>query len=262
TLPIREIVKILTAGKVKDREITIKILEGWDSAEIADYLAKQGLFKSPDFLKFVGLPKTDYRKRKDLTTPKDFSEQFPFLKDKPIYYGLEGYLFPDTYRIYKDATIEEVVVKMLDNFDKKLTAELRAEIARQKKTIYEIIIMASILEKEVRTPEDMQIVAGIFWKRLENNYPLESCATLAFILGVNKPQYSVEDTKLRSPYNTYLNQGLPPGPISNPGIEAIKAAIYPKDSPYHYFLSRLDTGETVFSQTYSEHLQNKAKYLK
>jgi len=108
----------------------------------------------------------------------------------------------------------------------------------------------------------MKIVSGIFWDRIKNGQPLESCATLAYILGQNKPQYSIEDTKTDSPYNTYLILGLPPSPISNPGLQAIKAAIYPEYTKYNYFLNRQDTGETIFSVDYDEHLRNKAKYLK
>jgi UPF0755 protein len=175
---------------------------------------------------------------------------------------LEGFLFPDTYRIFRDAGAERIIEKMLDNFGDKLTSQMREDIKKQERTIYETIIMASIIEKEVRTPEDMQIVSGIFWDRIKNGQALESCATLAYILGVNKAQYSEEDTKIDSLYNTYKYRGLPPSPISNPGLNAIKAAIYPKYTEYNYFLSRPDTGETVFSRTYAEHLENKRKYLK
>ncbi len=151
---------------------------------------------------------------------------------------------------------------MLNNFDGKLTDEMQNNIAEQDKTIYEIVTMASIIEKEVRTLEDMEIVSGIFWDRIKYGQPLESCATLAYVLGVNKEQYSIEDTKIDSPYNTYRNPGLPPGPICNPGLNAIKAAIYPQYTEYNYFLSRQDTGETVFSKTLEEHNRNKARYLR
>jgi len=122
--------------------------------------------------------------------------------------------------------------------------------------------MASLIEKEVRTSEDMKIISGIFWQRIENRQGLESCATLAYILGVNKPQYSVVDTKIDSPYNTYKHRGLPPSPIANPGLNAITAAIYPKETDYNYFLSDPATGQTIFSRTLGEHNLNKAKYLK
>jgi UPF0755 protein len=261
-LTIKEIAKVLTKGDILNNERTIKIIEGWNTREISQYFEREGMFQSEELLELVGFPQIDYRYNKEMPAPKDYSADFGFLKDKPSYYGLEGYLFPDTYRIFKDAPLNGIVLKMLDNFDKKLTPEIRADIKKQGKTIYEIITMASIIEKEVKSEADMKIVSGIFWDRIKNKQALESCATLAYVLGTNKPQYTMEDTKIDSPYNTYENRGLPPGPISNPGLKAIRAAVYPTYTDYNYFLSRPDTGETVFSKTYQEHLANKVKYLK
>jgi len=116
------------------------------------------------------------------------------------------------------------------------------------------------LEMEVKTQADREIVSGIFWSRLKIGQPLQSCATLAYVLGVNKKQYTYQDTQTVSPYNTYLNKGLPPGPIGNPGIATMQAAIFPKDSNFNYFLSDPETGQTIFSRTFEEHIQNKAKY--
>ncbi|MDD5554985.1 MAG: endolytic transglycosylase MltG [Patescibacteria group bacterium] len=262
SLSIKKIVQILTGGQAQSEERNIKIIEGWNIREISQYFEREGMFQSEELLELVGFPQVDYRYNKDIPKPKDYAPSFDFLADKPAYYGLEGYLFPDTYRVFKDATLDDIVLKMLNNFDKKLTPEMRADIKKQDKTIYEIVTMASIIEKEVRNEEDMKIVSGIFWDRIKNKQALESCATLAYVLGVNKPQYTTEDTKIDSLYNTYKNRGLPPGPISNPGLKAIKAAIYPTYTDYNYFLSRPDTGETVFSKTYEEHIRNKAKYLK
>lgn len=243
---IKQIVETLIAGKNFGEEQTIKIIEGWNSRDIGKYLETEGVCTSKEWSKAVSV---------------DYSAEYDFLKDKPGRSDLEGYLFPDTYRIFKDSTPDEVLKKMLDNFDAKLTDEMRAEIKRQGKTIYEIVTMASVVQKEVRSEEDMKIVAGIFWDRIKYGQPLQSCATLAYILGVNKKQYTLEDTKTDSPYNTYQNQGLPPGPIANPGLRALEAAIYPEYTDYNYFLSSSD-GETIFSVTYDEHVRNKAIYLK
>jgi len=152
--------------------------------------------------------------------------------------------------------------KMLDNFNKKLTGDLKSEISKQGKGLYEIITMASIIEKEVKTFEDRQIVSGIFWKRIKNGIPLESCATIAYILNDDKWRYTIADTRMPSDYNTYMNYGLPPGPICNPGIDSIKAAVFPKDSSYGFFLTDPETGNTIFSRNLQEHNINKAKYLK
>lgn len=252
-LSAREIIKILTAGEAVSREKSIRIIEGWTNKDIGAYLEKNNVATSKNFIVLAGAPLNGWK----------FNFAKPeFLSDAPLKADLEGYLFPDTYRIFKDTAVEGVIAKMLANFDKKLAPEIRAEIKRQKKTIYEIITMASVIEKEVRSTGDMKIVSGIFWGRIKNGQALESCATLAYILGVNKTQYSLEDTKIDSPYNTYKYRGLPPGPIANPGLNAIKAAIYPEYTEYNYFLSDPAAGQTIFSRSLNEHNANKAKYLK
>lgn len=259
-MTVKEIVAALITGKTINKEKKITIIPGWTLRDIAGYLAAAGIASSTDFYKLAGEPLKNYAGSKQ--APVDYSAEFSVLADKPKDYGLEGYLFPDTYRIYQDATAEDVLEKMLANLDEKLTSERRADIEKQGKTIYQIITMASVIEKEVNKNEDMKIVSGIFWGRMKAGQGLESCATLAYILGKNKPIYTLEDTNVESPYNTYRHQGLPPGPICNPSFAAIEAAIYPAKTDYNYFLSRPDTGETVFSKTLDEHNRNKQKYLK
>ncbi len=261
-LSIKEIADIFVEGKTTENENIITTIEGWNVREIGQYFEKEGIFQSEELLELVGFPMIDYRYNVEINKPKDYSAQFSFLADKPDYVGLEGYLFPDTYRIFNNASLDDIVVKMLDNFDKKLTSEMRDDIKTQGKTIYEIVTMASLVEKEVRSYEDMRIVSGIFWDRIKNRQALESCATLAYVLGENKKQYTLEDTKIDSPYNSYENLGLMPGPISNPGLNAIKAAIYPEYTEYNYFLTATETGETIFSETFDKHIGNKAIYLK
>lgn len=226
----RDIIKQLIKGKVASRELSILIREGLNTKEINAYLKQSGFLSDDSFLKAA----------------KKY----------------EGYLFPDTYRMYKNFSAEDLIAKMRNNFEKKLTPELRTAMNNSGHKPEDIIIMASLLEKEVRSEVDMKIVAGIFWDRIKINQALQSCASLAYILGVNKVQYSYEDTQIDSPYNTYKHPGLPPGSISNPGLKAIKAAIYPTKTDYNYFLNRPDTGETVFSKTLEEHNIAKAKYLK
>ncbi|MFA5359677.1 MAG: endolytic transglycosylase MltG [Patescibacteria group bacterium] len=252
-LSTKEIIKILTEGNAISQEKSITIIEGWNNKDVAAYLEKNNIISAKDFLVLAKEPLKNWKF--NFTKPD-------FLNDAPATAGLEGYLFPDTYRIFKDITAKEIISKMLDNFNKKLTFDMREEIKKQNKTIYEIVTMASVIEKEVRSTDDMKIVSGIFWDRIKNGQALQSCATLAYILGVNKAQYSLEDTKIDSPYNTYKYRGLPPGPIANPGFNAINAAIYPKNTDYNYFLSDPATGKTIYSKTLDEHNANKYKYLK
>ncbi len=249
-------------------EETIQILEGWTERDIADYFERLGKWPNAQFLEVVGQPQIDYRQHKDWPPLADWSERFSFLKDKPGYYGLEGYLFPDTYRIYATSTVETVVNKMLLNFDKKLTPQMRADIKAQGKTIYEIVTMASIIEKEApldygrQDNHDARIISGIFWRRLKIGQALQSDATLSYIFDDNEPSHSRQDLEVDSPYNTYRYRGLPPGPICNPGLLAIEAAIYPLASDYNYFLTPQGKDTVIYAKTYEEHLRNKYKYLK
>jgi UPF0755 protein len=246
---IPQIAEKLFRGDVIKEKITI--IEGWNLKDISSYFEGRGVFQAKDVWQ---------------ATAQDFSDEFNFLKDKPENLGLEGYLFPDTYEIRKNESLENIVKRMLSNFDRKLTSDLKEEIKRQEKSIFEIVTMASILEKEVRTVEDKKIVSGIFWKKINRGEPLYSCATIAYILG--RENWTFDEMRreialgkdVDSPYNTYKYPGLPLGPISNPGLESIKAAIYPEDSDYWYYLSTPE-GETIFSKTLEEHNIAKAKYF-
>ncbi|MAG44391.1 hypothetical protein CL633_00700 [bacterium] len=176
--------------------------------------------------------------------------------------SLEGFLFPDTYRFHKDSDARMIAEKMLTNFDKKFNLNLQQEIIRQEKTIYEVVTLASIVQKEAVSYEDMRWVAGVFLNRLKINKPLESDATVNYSTGKNLRQPSYKDTYIDSPYNTYKNIGLPPSPICNPSLSAIKAVIYPKEHNYLYFLHPKNAKMGIYSKTYAEHLRNKNAYLK
>jgi UPF0755 protein len=256
---VSEITKKIIEGEVKKEEITI--IEGWNLRDIGWYFEGKGMFQAEELFELVGFPLIDYSKTTDLPTPKDFNLDFDFLADKPKNVNLEGYLFPDTYEIVGGEDLETIVSKMLNNFGKKLTSDLREEITKQEKSIFEIITMASLLEKEVKTKEEKELVSGILWKRLENDIPLQVDATITYITGKKTIKVSKEDTEIDSSYNTYKYKGLPLGPICNPGLESILAALYPKDSIYWFYLS-IPEGETIFSKNYEEHNLAKAEYLK
>jgi len=238
------IVKKIIKGETKKERITI--IEGWTRKDIASYLEEKKTCSSDDFFEATNL--------------ESWKTEYDFLKSVGTE-DLEGYLFPDTYFIEPREEIKDIVQKMLDNFDKKLTLELREEIARQDKSIFEIVIMASLIEKEVKTTEDKKMVSGLLWKRLENNVPLQVDATITFLTGKRTTSVSREETRIDSPYNTYKYRGLPIGPICNPGSESINATVYPQDSDYWYYLSTPE-GETIFSRTLTEHNLAKNKYLR
>lgn len=252
-LSAREIIKLLTAGESINQEKKITIIEGWNLKDIGVYLEKNKAADAKDF-SLLASARLDGWKF-DFAKPE-------FLNQAPGPADLEGYLFPDTYRISKDASSDEIIYKMLANFNKKLTPQLTEEIKRQKKTIHEIITMASIIEKEVRLRSDMKVVSGIFWNRIRNGIPLQSDATLSYILSDKVGSHTIKDTKIDSPYNTYKYRGLPPGPIANSGLNAIMAAVYPEPTDYNYFLSDPETGRTIYGRTLEEHNLNKLKHLK
>jgi UPF0755 protein len=180
--------------------------------------------------------------------------------------NLEGFLFPDTYQFSFGFSGEELVEAMKDNFDKKLSKDLREEIAEQGKTVFETVTMASLIEKEVVSLEDKKLVSGILWKRLETNMLLQVDATLAYLSGqegwtfdeMRRDLASLKEVD--SAYNTYKYLGLPPGPICNPGLDSIIAAVYPVESDYWYYLST-PQGETVFSKTLQEHNLARVEYF-
>jgi len=238
---------------------TIKILEGWGIADIERVLSKQGLSGADSLSSIVGS-----EANATILSPavdSKLASDFPILASKPTSAPLEGYLFPDTYEIFADASADDVVYKMLSNFSKKLTPPLLQEIERQGKSLYDVLIMASIIEAEVPHEEDRAIVSDIFWSRLASGVALQSDATLNYAIGGGSPSLTRDQLKIDSPYNTYLYRGLPPTPVGNPGLSAIRAAIYPAETDYFYFLSTPE-GKTVFSRTLDEHNAAKAKYLR
>jgi UPF0755 protein len=243
-MTIPEIANIIT--KEQNKFVKITFPEGWDSKKMAERLSSNG-FPGNEFLEIAKNP------------PFELTSRYSFFSLLPKETSLEGYLFPDTYFFSQKLSPEEITGKILGNFDERLTPELREEIKKQGKSLDEIITMASIIEKEVKSEKDRKIVSGVFWNRVKSGQPLQSCATISYILGVSKSQYSFEDTRIESPFNTYLNQGLPPSPISNPGLASIEAAVYPAQTDYNFFLSDPETGETVFSKNIEEHNANKAK---
>jgi len=225
---IPEIASKFFQGETIKKKITI--IEGWNLNQIGDYLGKKGVVSPSKFINYCQ-------------------------KNK-----LEGYLFPDTYEIKPGEKLKNIVQEMVDNFNRKLTFKLRKKIKEEKKTIPEIITMASLVEKEAKTSKDRKIIAGILWKRLEYNMPLQVDATINYLKRGNGRIYK-KDLDINSPYNTYKYLGLPPGPICNPGMESIMAAIYPEKSDYFYYLSGRD-GKIYFSRTLKEHNLNWFKYLR
>jgi len=171
----------------------------------------------------------------------------------------EGYLFPDTYFFLPNIEAQTVIDVLSANFDKKI-AEIADEMATSTHTLHETLTMASLLEEEAQTEEDRKIIAGILWKRIKLEMPLQVDATFQYVNGKNTYELTLDDLDIDSPYNTYKYKGLPPAPISNPGLDAIRAAINPTQTKYLYYLS--DRKYNIYyARTFDEHKINRGKYL-
>lgn len=248
-ITIRELSNVLVRGEGGQPERVITIIEGWTLVDIENYLVKEKVVTSQEF-------------KNGLQRVADHSG-ISILADKPASVSLEGYLFPDSYRIFEDATAEEIIRKMVNTMDAKFTTEMRAELERTNRTVYDTLKMASILEREIRYQSDLPVAADVFYKRLEIGQLLQSDATLNYVLHPDdrKAALTFADLESESPYNSYKFAGLPPTPISNPGLNALLAAVYPDDNEFFYFLTTPE-GQTIFSKTFEEHNFNKQKYLK
>ncbi len=243
TLP--EIAQALHKGKAT-QEISLTFIEGWNINEIDDYLVEKNVAKPGEF--------TDAVQRRSA-----WWDKYDILRLKPAELDLEGYLFPDTYRFYDNVTVEEIAEEMVSTLALKLTPEIRQEIARQGKTVHEVLTLASIVEKEVPHDADRKVVAGIFYARLDAGIGLQSDATVNYATGLKTTRPTYGDLATESLYNTYKYRGLPPGPIASPSLSAIEATLDPVDTDYLYFLTT-PAGDPIYSKTYEEHLKAKAEH--
>jgi UPF0755 protein len=237
---------------------TVMIPEGKTFLQIVDILYENKLIKDKNkFIQVANTEKFDYDFLKDVPTDRE--------------YRLEGYLFPDTYEYDYNASEREIIIKMLDNFNKKFKQKYRDMIANLpvEMTLDKAIIMASLIEREAKDPDERHLIAGVLYNRLKSKdnslRKLQVDATIQYIMlkktGAYKDRVLYEDLEVDDPYNTYIYEGLPPGPICCPGEAAIKAAVNPDETPYLYYVAKGDgSGEHAFAKTYKEHQANKQKY--
>jgi UPF0755 protein len=243
---IPDVVDRLVTGKGSNNDISVTIPEGFNTTQIFTAIIAAGV---------------DLSFEDDAAASHGFSgDSADWIYDgKPEAADLTGYLFPDTYQFYGNSTGEEIVEKMVDNLRAKITPEMRTQIEASPYSFYELLTLASIVEKEVLTYEERRLAAGVFFQRLTDNYPLQSDATLNYVTGHADPRATASDLAIDSPYNSYARVGLPPTPICNPGLDSIKAVLDPVESDYYFFLTT-PGGKAIFSRTLDEHLQHKAIY--
>ena len=242
-----DIINKLASGEMYQDGIKITIPEGSTSNEIISLLVKNELGEKSDYQKLI-------------SSPSDFYDDFEFLNQKDIK-TLEGFLYPSTYYFEEDAKPKDIIKEMLKLFKKNYTEELQKKQKERNMTLQEVVNLASIVEKEAVIDEDRPIIASVFYNRLDKDMPLQSDATLQYIFEERKKSMTYNDLKIDSPYNTYIQKGLPPTPIANPSIKSIKAVLEPSDTDYLYFVASIDGGN-VYSKTYEEHKKNVEQYRK
>ncbi len=257
-ITIANITEIITNGKLTNNN-SFLIAEGETIIEIEENLKGKGLIDASSSLKDWKIE--DFLEKRYLDIFSEIASGVP----------LEGYLFPDSYHLPQGLEEKEILSIFIDNFVSKTRGEfsrtiendLFFDIKEQKRSFYEILIMASLLEKEVREETDKRMVADILWRRLDTNFPLQVDATICYaeFQSFKKCSLTRELFELDSPYNTYLYKGLPPTPINNPGIESIQAALSPLANDYWYYMTDRKIGRTIFSETFEEHLESRGKYL-
>jgi UPF0755 protein len=220
--------------------MSFTILEGYDLHQILQVLIDKGITTEEEYWNVVQNHPYDY----------------PFLQDLPnVEMRLEGYLFPDTYIIPMGMSVENVLDVMLRRFEQ---IHKRMPENQTGLSLHEVVTLASIIEGESLLDKERPLIASVFLNRLNIGMKLDSCATIQYILGERKERLLFSDLEIESPYNTYLNKGLPPSPIGSPGEASLRAVLEAEDTKYMYFVAKKDgSGEHVFSKTLQEHNRNK-----
>ena len=234
------IIKKIVNSVALSKKMTI--LEGWSVNDIALELESKFNIKKDSFLKAV-------KSRRLLRNWKIDSNSF------------EGYLFPDTYLLPEDASPEDVINKMVFEYNNNITPEMRTRMAEINLSENEVLTLASIIEGEAIFDSERPRISGVYHNRLKKRMRLQADPTIQYIIKDSPRRLLNKDLKIESPYNTYLNYGLPPGPINNPGIESIKAALYPEDVDFLFFVARGD-GYHTFTRTEKEHNEAKKEFQK
>lgn len=244
-----EMMEMLLTQGAKRATKTFRVVEGLTLAETAASLEEQGMCGVQDFYDALNNTNWGYA----------FLDSVPSVEERAISY--QGYLFPSTYEVYEDATAVDIISTMFDQMDKIWTQEYYDKAETLGMSVDEIMTIASIIEKEVVEPSEQSIVSGIIYNRLDMGMELQMCSTVMYVLDKHRNRLFNSDLEVQSPYNTYIASGLPVGPIANPGSGAIRAALYPDENDYVYFVLKDDGSSThEFNETYAGHVSDKAKY--
>lgn len=247
-----EVIAKLNSGDVIAKEtFTFTIPEGFTVEQIADKLASEGIVNKDVFMTLTNENRSWPAVESTLFIPEDHSQMIN---------RLEGYLFPDTYELANGSTEEEIIIRLLKELDRKLATlpeDWIDELDQKGMNLHELLTLASLVEREVAIDSERATVAGVIYNRLNQPMRLQIDAAIQYALGMQKDVLTHADTEISSPYNTYLIDGLPPGPIASPSLESIKAVLYPEEHDYLYYVTKKDgTQSHLFAKTYNEHLKN------
>ncbi|MDO4289133.1 MAG: endolytic transglycosylase MltG, partial [Eubacterium sp.] len=245
-----EIFNKMLDGDVYADMVTVVLPEGRNVKEMGAILEENGICTAQAFI-------DEAHKLSEYKASYPILSSIPDGKDR----FLEGYLFPDTYHFEKGIDAAGVVTQMLNRFVEVYGDDLQKQTQEKGKTIDEIVIMASIVELETKLPEDRPNAASVFYNRMAAGMNLQSDITVDYARGEKTAVLTEEQTQFESPYNTYINPGLPVGPICSPGLDSIDAAINPADTNYLYFVADMDTGKLYFNETLEGHNADVAKYM-
>ncbi|MCF7623600.1 hypothetical protein CQ056_04965 [Peribacillus simplex] len=256
SMPIEDIVTSIKTGKLmKEAAMKITIPEGKQLIQIADIIAGK---TGED-------PKKVFKKLNDKKFVNSMQEQFPQLltseiENEKVLYPLEGYLFPATYDFYEEKpTLESIVIEMLKKTEETLQA-YESQMDKNDYSVHEMLTFASLVEEEATAQVDRGKIASVFYNRIEEDMPLQTDPTVLYAKGSHKSRVYYKDLEVKSPYNTYKNKGLPPGPIANAGTTSIDAVLKPEKTDYLYFLATPE-GEVLYSKTLDDHNNKKAEHI-
>lgn len=235
SMSMPQIIDMMAKGRTAYIEITIP--EGYTIDQIAALLAEKKLADSNKFLSLAAR-----------MAPAEYGVDRPGVK-----YRMEGFLFPDTYRLNRGASEEDILAMMASQFRRQFTPEMQEKARNTGMSVYDLIILASLVEREARLAHERPMVARVFLNRIKIGMPLQSCASIQYILGYVKEELTIADTQLPSPYNTYIHPGLPPGPVASSGLASIRAVLEPAAGDWLFFVVDGKTGGHRFTRTLEEH---------
>lgn len=244
---IDEVYEIIQKGEMKDY-IAVTFPEGFILYQFAEKIEEAGIGTKEEFIE---------------ATNRYFQEGSYDFDTSEHYFDLEGYLFPDTYHFDVDQTVDEVVQILATTMDSIFTEEYTSRMEELNLTKHEVLTIASLIEREAYNDEERETISGVIYNRLNIQMPLQIDATVIYGIGEGKEHMTrvlISDLKVENPYNTYLNQGMPPGPIASPGRNSIHAALYPEEHNYLFYVLSKEKNGHVFAETYEEHKKNEREY--